>query len=52
LEEVVENFGDEVAIHIHDVMGQDKLKLYEALTVSEKSKCSNSQMMEADVIEV
>ncbi|KAH4799048.1 hypothetical protein HBH61_234570 [Parastagonospora nodorum] len=50
-EEVVRNLGDEVARHIHDVKGQDKLKLHEALMPSEKSEFSNSQMMEADVNE-
>lgn len=43
LEEVTRNFGDEVAVHIHDVAGQDRLKLDEATMASEQPnfECAN-----------
>jgi hypothetical protein len=37
LEEVAQNFGDEVAVHIHDATDQEKAKLDEVLEVAGKA---------------
>jgi (p)ppGpp synthase/HD superfamily hydrolase len=52
LEEVAQNFGDEVAVHIHDVTDQEKNKLDDALLVTDKGKVSKSHVVEADRVVV
>jgi (p)ppGpp synthase/HD superfamily hydrolase len=52
LEEVAQNFGDEVAVHIHDVTDQEKNKLDDALLATDKGKLSKSQVVEADRVVV
>lgn len=46
LEEVAQNFGDEVAVHIHDASEKDKATLNEALKHSDMGKGSNLDTVE------
>jgi len=44
---VAQNFGDEVAVHIHDASQKDKAKLDEAFIGSDLGKTSHSDTVEA-----
>jgi hypothetical protein len=52
LEEVAQNFGDEVAVHIHDASEKDKPKLDDALKDSDMGKSSNMDTVETVGIRV
>ena len=47
LEEVAQNFGDEVAVHIHDASEKDKRNLDEVLRGSDVSRTSKPEVVEA-----
>lgn len=52
LEEVAHNFGDEVAVHIHDATEQDNSRLDEALLATNKGDHPKPQVVQADRVEV